>query len=172
MSKRPYHHGDLRAAAVAAGLALVREGGEAQLSLRKVAEAAGVTHRAVYNHFDGRDALLRAVAVRGYEALAEAVSGARDRQAFASAYLRFALSEPNLYDVTMSRNDERWDDQDLRAAALGLVAAAREAGCGGEDDIKRLWMLLHGGLSLHRAGALQPRSDDGMLALMLDMIRG
>ena len=167
-----YHHGDLAGAAAEAALALVREGGEASLSLRKVADRAGVTHRAVYNHYDGRDALLRAVAVQGWDALLCAVEATRDRRGFVAAYLRFALDEPHLYAVTVARTDERWSDPRLRAAALALVDAAKARVGGGDDAVKRLWMTLHGGLSLHWAGALQPRSDDKLIAMMTELTDG
>ena len=140
--------------------------------MRRVAETVGVTHRAVAQAVGGRDALLRAVAVRGYEELGHWASGQPDRRAFAERYLRFALAEPRLYDVTMSRTDERWDDPALRAAALAVIDAARAAGCGTDDEIKRLWMILHGGVSLHRSGGLAPRRDEELIAFMLEMSDG
>src|ERR1700728_1330241 len=60
-------HGNLREAAVSAAFALVAAGGEPALSLRRVAEAVGVAHRSLYNHFADREALVDAVAEAGFE---------------------------------------------------------------------------------------------------------
>jgi len=40
----------------------VAKAGHEQLSLREVADAVGVAHRSLYNHFRDREALLDAVA--------------------------------------------------------------------------------------------------------------
>ena len=168
----PYHHGDLGRASAEAATALARTGGEEAVSLRKVAARVGVTHRAVAATLGGRDALLGAVAIRAYEALLAAVEGAGTRRAFAEGYVRFALAEPHLYDVAMRRMQTRRDDPALREATLAVVAAARAATGASDAEVKRLWMILHGGLSLHRAGALQPRSDEAMTSFMLEMADG
>ena len=63
-----YHHGDLRTALVSAAEGLLASG--ATLSLRAVAKAAGVSHAAPYHHFANLDALLAAVATRGFHDLA------------------------------------------------------------------------------------------------------
>lgn len=69
-SKAGYHHGDLREALVAAGLALLEEGGDpASLGLREAARRAGVSAMAPYRHFSDKDALLAAVATVGFERL-------------------------------------------------------------------------------------------------------
>ena len=57
-----YHHGDLRAALVAAARELVAEKGVAGLSVAEAARRAGVSAAAPYRHFDGRAALLSAAA--------------------------------------------------------------------------------------------------------------
>src|SRR6185369_3293046 len=65
-----YHHGDLRNALLAAGRALLAEGGTPALSLREAARRAGVSHAAPYRHFASREALLAAIAEGGFVALA------------------------------------------------------------------------------------------------------
>ena len=49
--KRSYHHGDLRAAAIAAGLELLKSRTADDLGLREVARAVGVSATALYRHF-------------------------------------------------------------------------------------------------------------------------
>jgi len=65
-----YRHGNLRAAALKAAYGRVAKAGHERLSLREVADAVGVAHRSLYNHFRDREALLDAVATEAYSKLA------------------------------------------------------------------------------------------------------
>ena len=58
MSKKGYHHGNLRQALVEAALALITEKGPQGFTLSEAAKEAGVTPAAVYRHFAGRDDLI------------------------------------------------------------------------------------------------------------------
>ena len=71
MPKDGYHHGDLANALVDAALAVVESDGADALSLRDLAASLGVSRAAPYRHFVDRDALLAAVAARGFDALTE-----------------------------------------------------------------------------------------------------
>ncbi len=59
----------------------MRETGAAQLSLRAVAGALGMSPAGLYRYFDSREALLTALIADGFQALAEAVERSRDRAA-------------------------------------------------------------------------------------------
>jgi AcrR family transcriptional regulator len=66
---QPYHHGNLRTVLLEqAEVTLEKEGIDA-LSLRELARSAGVSHGAPRRHFADRQALLDALAERGYERL-------------------------------------------------------------------------------------------------------
>src|SRR3954451_20078456 len=65
-----YRHGNLRCAALKAATRMVAKAGHEALSLREVADAVGVAHRSLYNHFADREALLDAVATDAYTRLA------------------------------------------------------------------------------------------------------
>src|ERR671912_280040 len=71
-----YHHGDLRAALVAAALELVAEKGVAGLSVAEAARRAGVSSAAPYRHFAGRSALLSAAATAAGRELSEQMARA------------------------------------------------------------------------------------------------
>ncbi len=58
---RPYHHGDLRRAIVAAALEILSETQSHDFSLRELARRAGVSHNAPYKHFAEKGDLLAAV---------------------------------------------------------------------------------------------------------------
>ncbi|WP_237173718.1 TetR/AcrR family transcriptional regulator [Paracandidimonas lactea] len=72
-SRKTYHHGDLRAALVEAGLALAREGGPEAVVLREVTRRAGVAPNAAYRHFASHQALFEAVRAAALGALAHAM---------------------------------------------------------------------------------------------------
>jgi len=100
-----FHHGNLRQALIDGALLILGKEGQSAITLREVARRAGVTHAAPYRHFDGKEALLAAVAEEGFHQLrhdmqqAGAGEGdALDRlQRFGEAYLRFALRNPAHY---------------------------------------------------------------------------
>jgi len=88
---------------------LEREGAEA-ITLRSLAATVGVSHMAPYRHFRDKEALLAALAERGFAALGEAmqVAGASRVAALGNgpraallgyglAYLAFARARPQLY---------------------------------------------------------------------------
>ena len=115
--KRPmgHHHGDLRTALEAAALELVAEKGAHGFSLSEASRRAGVSVAAPYKHFADREALLAALAWRGYveqrrrftEAIAAAATPVDKLAAFAGAYVRFAGDRRALFDITFSSGLEK-----------------------------------------------------------------
>src|SRR6476620_12375289 len=87
---RPYHHGDLRRAVVAAALEILSETQSVDFSLRELARRAGVSHNAPYKHFAEKRELLAAVSSAGFEHLTQRMSNAIAGQANARAHL-FAM---------------------------------------------------------------------------------
>ena len=102
-TKKAYHHGNLRAALVAAALKEIAKTGPDGFSLRGVARRAGVSAPAVYRHFADKDALLAAVAEECWDrigaALLSSVEAAPDDalerfRATGIAYVTFAVEHP------------------------------------------------------------------------------
>lgn len=105
-----YHHGDLHAALLQEAGGLLMEQGIEGLSLRKLAERAGVSRTAPYHHFKDKNALLCALAAQGFEALDELIgrdfdgSSLREQMtAFVRDYLNFAVGEPERYELMFGR---------------------------------------------------------------------
>ena len=125
----PYHHGDLRAALLAAGEEVLAERGAAGVTLRECARRAGVSHAAPSHHFGDLAGFLSAIAARGFARLVAAVREQRadteaedlDAQMIAtgSAYVGFARQEPNMFRV-MFRCDLLDRESEL------LIAATKE----------------------------------------------
>ena len=160
---RAYHHGDLKAALVDAGVEILRKDGLEALTLRAVARRTGVTQAAPYRHFKDRRALMAAVAERGFERLQHAMittmGGAGGRpglKAIAIAYIRFALDNGPEYRLMFG--SELADTSDLPSlrdtgrSVLQFVAHGmaqlQQSGLIGPGDPMMLavatWSTLHG----------------------------
>jgi AcrR family transcriptional regulator len=100
-----YHHGDLRAALIAAAAGAIERIGYENLSLRELAASLAVSRAAPYRHFVDRRALLAALAASGFDELAaiyrKAIgTGKTPRMRLAAsgrAYLAFAAERPQLF---------------------------------------------------------------------------
>lgn|GEM_PF-604892 len=77
---RPYHHGHLREALLCAAEKNLEKGGVQSISLRELSRELGVSHTSPRRHFANKQALLDALALRGFERFDLALSGAtKDR---------------------------------------------------------------------------------------------
>jgi AcrR family transcriptional regulator len=156
-----YHHGDLRQALVRAGLEILEQGGIAALTLREAARRANVSHAAPYHHFPDKEALLTAIAARGFQIQTEemelAIENARPPidglQSFGMAYVAFAAAHPSLFRLMYSheRNDSSENKEMAESSAAGhrrFIERIRErAGCSEEraQSISLLlWASVHG----------------------------
>jgi AcrR family transcriptional regulator len=159
IESRRYHHGDLRAALLNAGLALLAVRKADDLSLREVARSVGVSANAVYRHFPDKAALMRALATEGLKALALAQHGAAEAagggtagfEATGRAYVRFALANPALFRLIFSNpmhvdllSEPTGDVPD----AMTFLRANAEIAAGTTGDAKvialRAWSQAHG----------------------------
>jgi len=138
MDEKPYHHGDLRAALLAAGEAELAERGIEGFSLRSVAKRAGVSHAAPAHHFGDVGGLLTALATEGFlrfqaalDAREAGVTDPRERALRAGlGYLDFATARPALFRLIFSSAKPDVTDPAFQAAAeaayqhlVGLVKA-------------------------------------------------
>ncbi|SFL87717.1 TetR/AcrR family transcriptional regulator [Methylorubrum salsuginis] len=167
-AKAGYHHGELREALVAAGLAILEEGGDpASLGLREAARRAGVSAMAPYRHFSDKDALLAAVATVGFERLRADLEGAdrgggEGRAALIAqgvAYVAFAASNSGLFRLMFKSCAVAPPEALPKASseAFGVLAArvatlvpAEQA----RDESLRCWSLVHGMAVLALDGVL------------------
>lgn len=101
-----YHHGNLPEALERAAMSLLESQPAAEISLREVARAAGVSHNAPYHHFGDRRALLKVLAERSMAALLESQRAAAATgepverlRAVARDYVRFAAERPHAFAV-------------------------------------------------------------------------
>jgi len=104
----PYHHGNLRAALIDAGLTLIEEKGVRALTLREIGTRVGVSRMAAYRHFADKAGLLFAIREAGFAQFADALEQAWRKAhanfqsrmlAMALAYVRFAADHRAHYEV-------------------------------------------------------------------------
>lgn len=171
---------DVRADILEASLALMNEGGLGALSMREVARRAGVSHQAPYHYFADREAILAELAGNGfqklYECLVAAIGQASDRvsgsRAMGEAYIRFALSQPELFRL-MFRNEmcdlDRYPEARAKAEmCLSLVAETLGAGGVPADrtspdltPVIAQWAAAHGLATLLLEGKLKEAFGEG-----------
>ena len=124
-----YHHGDLRAASITAARMFVTERGIHALSMRKLADALGVTAAALYRHFDGMNALQAVVAEQFREELGEHMLAARQAvpttndphhdavlrfHAIGDSYIEFAYRNSRLFETAfLFRDHQSTNEQGL-----------------------------------------------------------
>ncbi len=162
-----YRHGSVQKEAIEASLALVDKEGSQKLSMRRVASQLGVAHRALYNHFENREALLDAVATEGFNALAKVVNLSETKEQFISAYLNFALDRPHLYGVMMSRPHATMSETPSLQTAVHQVITKSMAYFGdpkqtseqNRRSVMKATILLHGGLMLRTNGIIDVVDD-------------
>jgi AcrR family transcriptional regulator len=161
-----YHHGDLRAAVLAASAEVIARDGVDKLSLRSLAVELGVSHTAPRHHFGDREGVFTALATQGYELLAYALEDAAAAGDFAAvgvAYVVFAVNHPGHFAVMHRRDLVDASNADLQRAhartAAQLNAGARTRGSGSEEGIAvasiAAWSLVHGLATLQLSGELE-----------------
>ncbi len=183
-AKAGYHHGDLRAALLAEGLRMLEEREDAELSLREIARAVGVSATAVYRHFPDKEALREALASAAYDRMGEAQRAAAapfedvldQFEAMGRTYVRFALDHPALFRLmsSMGPHDDLFaldaEDDDM-AGRLLRDYAFKLAGKGASVETARTiamrsWALVHGLAVLMLQGYV-PR-DEALIDAVVD----
>jgi AcrR family transcriptional regulator len=166
--ERRYHHGDLRRVLLDEALAAIERDGPGGLSLRDLARRAGVSHAAPAHHFGDKVSLLTAIAVEGFDLLADELQSAFGRTGsfleVGVAYVGFAVRHRAHFDVMFRRDLLRADDPVLSAARqrsrdalygpMGSVPLAA-----GTDPLRAgiaAWALVHGLATLYFGGNLPP----------------
>jgi AcrR family transcriptional regulator len=181
--RRGYHHGNLRETLIEAARHLIAVNGPEGFSLIEAARLAEVSPAAPYRHFTDRNALVDAVAERGFvlfgERLKAAAVGTHDAttafRRMGAAYLAFAREEPGFY-AAMFELRRAPATTGEGEAAFGLLAAAVRGvvAPGSFDDTAidaiavEVWALSHGIAMLTANRALLQRAGVASAEAMLD----
>ncbi|MEH0109962.1 WHG domain-containing protein [Tersicoccus sp. MR15.9] len=168
MSPRPAPDLDLRREQITrTARDLAESEGWETVTMRRLAAELGMTQPVLYSAFTGgRQALVDAVAVDGFTALADALEAVdRDLPARMRAYLDFAMHRPRVYEAMFSL------PSGLRFADGETPPPLRRAFAAIQDVVERrdettaevAWATLHGLATLERGGRLRPSQGEARL---------
>ena len=173
-SDAEFHHGDLQAALVTAGLRHVEKHGLNSLGLRQLALVTGVSPTAVYRHFVDLEHLKASVAKAAREVLGKMMQdalksaltsrtakGATDRfLAIGGAYIDFGIKKPNLYEIAFICFDSpelEPDSPNPWDLLMNSLTELNEIGCLSDKNFKTApmiaWSMVHGFAGLAAQGA-------------------
>lgn len=154
---------DVRTALIAAGTELLERDGIGELSLRRIAQAAGVSHGAPRHHFPTYEALLAAIVRGGLEDLDRelaphlsqddvhrALTGASE------AYLGFARERPEMFALITRHDLLEGAGSNLREITGAWFARLTALLDGDETRALALWSGVHGLAVLTRTRAPEP----------------
>jgi AcrR family transcriptional regulator len=166
-SLRPsYHHGDLRQELLRSAKQLIAEAGIDNLSLRRLAERAGVSRTAPYHHFSDKNDLLCAIAAEGFRRRHQTAAAEFDDPSktmlqkfhdYVNGYIQFAVDGPEEYELMFGRSiwKQQNSTEELRDLAypcfqhqVDMVRCWQYCGVISGDNALRtaqvIWGALHG----------------------------
>ena len=174
----------------AAETVLVRDG-PGGLTVRAVAAEAGIAPMGVYNRLGGKDGLVDALLIKGFDRLRAAIEAGREPDMLARLrscglrYREFALANPNFYAImfedAIPREHESAEVEEHARACFGaLVRAVEMASAAGViaapnplEAAQQIWSAVHGAVALELKGLVLTEDPAATYGAFLDtMIRG
>ncbi|WP_170789593.1 TetR/AcrR family transcriptional regulator [Ruegeria lacuscaerulensis] len=189
VSKKAYHHGDLRAALIEATRQLVEEKGPESFSVSEACRRAGVSTAAPYKHFKDKTEMLVATVLEGMDrhrdkmlaALEGVPEGTPERiTTIGMEYIAFALNEPGIFRLKFGGFTDRIADLRLEEGgqqSFGILLT-EVAKCLGEPgitgEVRRrgflLWSFVHGlSFILHDKGLAEKGEEFDLHTLLEDV---
>jgi AcrR family transcriptional regulator len=155
-------------------LAILEKKGPQAVSMRRVAQAVGITPMAIYHHFPNRESLLNTITDREFAKLlshiqAHPLNGTLENRiaAVMEGYVDYAFAQPRVFEYVFSRvrPDARKFPQDFRARRsptlnpiADMLAGEMQKGLLKKDDVWEvafaLWAHVHGYIMLYRGGRI------------------
>ncbi|MGB0123107.1 MAG: TetR/AcrR family transcriptional regulator [Silvibacterium sp.] len=155
-------------------LDLLESEGPDAVSMRRVAEAVGITPMAIYHHFPNREALLNFIPDAEFakflgNSQAHFMNGPVEERILAgmNPYIDYAFDHPRVFDYVFAapRPGARRYPEDFRARrsptltpAADALKQAMKAGELQKDDVWEvafeLWAVTHGYVALYRGGRI------------------
>jgi AcrR family transcriptional regulator len=174
----------------AAEAVLVRDG-PGGLTVRAVAAEAGIAPMSVYNRLGGKDGLVDALLIKGFDRLRAAIEAGQEPDTLARLrasgmrYRGFALANRHFYaimfeDAIPHERDSAEVGEHAMAAFGALVRTVELAAAAGAisapdpfEAAQQIWSTVHGAVALELKGlVLTPDPDASYRALIETIIRG
>jgi len=186
---------DVERELLAAAEAVLVRTGPSGLTVRAVAAEAGIAPMGVYNRLGGKDGLVDALLIKGFDRLRAAVELSLDPAAgpdmrarfFAcgTGYREFALANPHFYaimfeEAILPERDNPEVGERAKAAFFALVRTvelAAEAGVIAAQDpveaAQQIWSAVHGAVALELKGLILTEDAAATYRALLEtLVRG
>ena len=184
-ARRERQRAERHQAIIAAARELAEAEGWDAVTTRRLAERVEYSQPVLYSHFDGRDAIVRAVAIEGFGELGSqlrlarlAANGPRAAvRALCDAYMRFAADRPAVYQAmfVLPTNVKFASDETpapLRTAFEEFLAAVGPYSAQPELDAEVTWSALHGMAALSQGGRIPLDRREARLDLLVERLVG
>src|SRR5215469_9252410 len=153
----------------AAEAVLIRDG-PGGLTVRAVAAEAGIAPMGVYNRLGGKDGLVDALLIRGFDRLRAPIEASSEQDMLTRfrtcgmRYRQFALANPHFYAIMFEeaiphRHESQELEEHARAAFGALVRLVELASACGvisapdpAEAAQQIWSALHGAVALELNG--------------------
>ena len=173
----------------AAEAVLVRDG-PGGLTIRAVAAEADIAPMSVYNRFGGKDALVDALLIRGFDRLRAAIEAGQEPDMLARLracglrYRAFALANSHLYAIMFEgafpRERDSAEVAEHAIASFGaLVRSVELASAAGAilapdpfEAAQQIWSAVHGAVALELKGLVLTPDPEASYGALLDTIFG
>lgn len=155
------------------------------VTTRRLAEWIEYSQPVLYSHFDGKDAIMRAVAIQGFEELAGCLRQARlgadnsepELRAVCRAYLEFATQRPAIYQAMfVMPTDVKFANEEtpapLRASFEEFVSALPPGTEQPELTAEVTWSALHGMVVLAATKRIPPEGQAERVKVIAARITG
>ena len=142
---------------VTAALKLIVERGDVGFTVREIATVIGVSHTALYRHFENKKLVLASIAEEGYTELIRRLNAADKIDKVIQAYVDFATTHPGhfrvMYHSELSQKDLSPKLSELAAKSgqllMQVIAASEKQGQKAskapiEEVATACWALAHG----------------------------
>jgi AcrR family transcriptional regulator len=182
---------DIERELVAAAEGVLVRDGPGGLAVRAVAAEAGIAPMGVYNRLGGKDGLVDALLIRGFDRLRESISAGHEPdllerlRACGGRYRQFALANPHFYAImfedAIPHEHDSAEVSEHAAAAFGALVRNVElaAAAGGiiaddpQEVAQQIWSSVHGAVALELKGlVLTPDPEVTYRALLETVLRG
>lgn len=170
---------------IAAARELAETEGWEAVTTRRLAERVEYSQPVLYSHFNGKDAIVSAVALDGFTELATHLRRARQAapepgqalRAVCRAYLEFATERPALYQAMfILPTDLKFASAEtpppLRVTFDELVSCFRPDNKRRELFAEVIWSALHGMAVLSGSGRIPPDGQEERLDFLTTQIAG
>lgn len=158
-----FHHGNLKESILAAAIKHIEIQEDVGFTLRDIAKDLGVSHVAVFNHFESKAHLIADIAAQGYGILSSLLVDVRQKKLGVSegmkSYVNFGLANPGIYRTMFHNSIKPFSDyphllESANNALLELNNLFDNGMKTAEFNALTLWTSAHGIVSLALDGQL------------------